>query len=276
MVDREIVSLVSINYSTSENKNKLKRMKEYNFNAFASIDRSRLTYGKRERLLLLHITKANEYVCIKYPGKETVSPGEKQRPWDFKPIVIFPDHSDSGDISFSNIWDEFHKINEKDPSLLPIFASLFGRMAYMVDHREVSESFDLCSIDSSGKKTPLKPYNFSFFKYMPDSTVLDYLEGQIGKLLDMSVEAFMMVNDLIAQNEDCKYYYRDTVVKQEQTYNMDVGRKNFLLTNMSVIGLYEGKLRLSKVLQNLAKYQVYSPTQTEINAMTNDYFHIES
>ena len=57
---------------------------------------------------------------------------------------------------------------------------------------------------------------------------------------------------------------------------MDVGRKNFLLTNMSVIGLYEGKLKLSKVLQNLAKYQVYSPTQTEINAMTNDYFHIES
>lgn len=55
-----------------------------------------------------------------------------------------------------------------------------------------------------------------------------------------------MYNDYLAQNEDCKYYYRD-VIEKGVAWNSNTGRRNTLLTHMAVIAFIEGKLRFTEV-----------------------------
>lgn len=59
---------------------------------------------------------------------------------------------------------------------------------------------------------------------------------------EASIEAYLYYNDLLVQNEECKYYYRDIVENDEKKWNNTTGRQNTLRTHISVISFLKGEI----------------------------------
>lgn len=73
----------------------------------------------------------------------------------------------------------------------------------------------------------------------------------------MSLEAFLIYNDLLAWNEDCKYHYRS--VQKNSGWIGNVGRPNTLRTHVSVIGTMVGKVSFVKLLEQAARTRGVAP-----------------
>ena len=243
----------------------------FNIKSFSELDRNKpLEYGKIERLLLLHTTHNNEKIYIKFPGKESAREKNK-RPLDFRPVSLSSAGTWSKDLSFGDIWDDITRMHNKDHKALCKLAALFFRMAYMVDYELVEESLEYKDIEiSSNREIGSGNIVFKWYKPVFFPELLKYLEKKLGKIRNASLESYLFYNDLLVQNEDCKYYYRNQTEENGKPWNSNNGRLNTILSHLSVIEYLQGKLTFSEITMRFQRGMGVAPMPIkEIESVTN-------
>ncbi len=233
------------------------------------------------RQILITTTQSNEELFIQYPGKETARNDDKLRPWDFFPRVR--KNNDYGsNLDFQAIWDILYEglnlLISKNPEWATILATVFYRMAFMKDHILTTTphktTIRQLSYDDSGQESTVHDTIeeiFPLYQYSPAKLVLQSVSDIAPSWGGMSFEAFLHFNDLLAWNEDCKYYYRMQQTKPN-TWIRNTGRVNTLLTHLSIIGYVSGKIRFSEVCIKFARGKGVAPaTRNEILRVCNGY-----
>lgn len=217
------------------------KLRAGNIMSFAVLDRRGLTHWKRERRLLLHRTPLGENVYIQYPGKESIREGLNYRPWDFRPKLEMRNGLMAPDLSFTMVWSDLQRIAERDFDALPVIATLMFRMAMMVDHAFVDSDYQSQYIYNHNvlEPEPGPEVRLPYLRYTPPNITVDLLQKRLGHIGGVSVEAYLLQNEYIAQNEDCKYYYRGEFAEGRR-WNGWMGRVNTLMTHLSVISVLLG------------------------------------
>ncbi len=212
-------------------------------------------------------------------GKESL---KRQRPWDFRPKLIRKDGSTGNDLSFFDIWEIlFDRINphkDKKPGLVKMMAVLFYRMAFMCDHHLEEKEFTYSAFDIgfpvSLPSVRLRQYQLQLpgrLVYRPDPRALSTISNVVTDWGGMSLEAFLHYNELLAWNEDCKYYYRD-VEEKGKDWMGSTGRVNNLLTHISILGFSLGVISLSRLLSRFTQMRGVAPASfREIATVTDGY-----
>lgn len=248
-----------------------KARREENIKDFSALSRDGLEFGKTERMLLLHTTQDKEKIYIQYPGKETKnSKTERIRPWDFRPKVQLADGTFMKDLTFAEIWDDISEIQKTDKNALAVLASILFKMAFMAEHEKANGEYYYKDIDiQENAAVYTDKIKFSWYKPNFNLNELDNIQKVIGKIRGVSLEAYLLFNDLLAQNEDCKYYYRDVKLKGEK-WNHNVGRRNTLLSHVSVIAYLQGKITFSQIMSRFQAGSGVAPCKiNEISEITN-------
>ncbi len=239
----------------------------------AGLDREGLAYGLRERRLLIARTPAGEEIFIQYPGKESARKKNK-RPWDFRPCIRRPGGTLEDDWSFYDIWTFLYTIGQSRQTreLLPAMAAAFYRMAFLLDHETPAPrqlavfEIDVASGSEREVRCSLPP---APPVYTPPAALLAALQEAHAPQPDsLSWTAFFYLNDLLAWNEDCKYYYRNlerAAGKSKPAWIRETGRPNNLLSHVSVIGLTLGTLDPWEVLQKASRSRgVFAASPEEV------------
>lgn len=223
--------------------NSTKKIKIDNINFFNSIPRTSLVYNKRELRLYLYKTMLNEHVCIQLPGQETIRT-EKKNPNDFKPILIRKDGTINPDMDFKIIWDKIDRLASSNRKNSDILGVLFLRIAYMIGYSLTTDSYKAEFIDIASnnieKETTL---DFTWNRLKYDKDIIETLNDTFGLIDDISLEALLYYNDLLAQNEDCKYHYL-----KGESWDIKNGRINNCLSHLSIIAHCRGYIGISKLL----------------------------
>lgn len=252
----ECKNILCMEYDKDVKKNSQEK-REFNIEQFSQLEKKGLEFQNVERKLLIHTTKNGEKIFIQYPGKETISSNpEKIRPWDFRPKLQLSSGSYIKDLSFPDIWDDLTDIHSSDTTLLSILAGIFFRMAVMYDYTLTNGNYHYEDINAIGKtiKTGIIP--FQYYKPVFSEKVLNHLSSITPR--GVSLEAYLIYNDLLVQNEDCKYFYRDTIVKKGQ-WNSNSGRYNTLLSHISVIEYLQGRLSFSEIMTRFQRGMGVAP-----------------
>ena len=257
----------TFNNSTIE---KAKEMKIENISCFSSLSKENLEFGKVERRLLLYTTDSNEKIYIQYPGKETISSDDtKIRPWDFRPKLQLSNGLFMKDLSFADVWDDLSEMRESNEEVLSLLATLFFRMSQLNDYVLAKDNYDFIDIDiNSGEIIKSGKISFTWQKPSFDKEILNKIQDVIGieKTRNASLEAYLVYNDLLAQNEDCKYFYR-AMIKNEN-WDSKVGRRNNLFTHINIIGYLQGHVKFSEIM-NKMQYGVSPCLIKDIPIITN-------
>ena len=235
-----------------------RQKKDHNINTLSQLSREGLSFGKRERRVFLGKTSAGEKVYIQYPGKESARQDDKVRPWDFRPKVQLTNGKFIDDISFKDIWNDLIDLHENDPEMLPIIATVLYRLAMLTDHELVFEGCEYTDIDQSGNAIEKGKIDIEHYRYSPGQDILDYLGERIGEIRGVSLEAYLLINDYLAQNEDCKYYYRD-VVRDKGAWDGKIGRYNNLMTHIMIIAYLEKKVKFTDVTDQFQRMRGVAP-----------------
>jgi len=216
--------------------------KKENISFFNELERTGLEYGAREKRLLLYATKLNEKVYVQYPGKETVRSGEKKNENDFRPVLVMPDGQVHDDMVFKNIWDIVANIGKNVRGSLDILATLFLKMAYLIDY-EYNENVEyICEVVENEVVVATETVRFSWHSLSLPDDIIDTLNNLFSRECNgISFEAFVYYNDLLAQNEDCKYFIEKTPAR---------GRINNILSHLTVISFFRDRIGLSKVIDS--------------------------
>ena len=249
---------------------KIKKLAEekrkYNIQTFSELQRDGLAFKKAERKLYIYNTKNNEKIWIQYPGKETLM----GKPWDFRPKMSIQNGKDDlPDLAFPDIWDDLAEIQTGNPEALSVLAAILFRMAYMEGYNKETRVCKFEDVDIETKEI-INTGNVELSFYVPefDERIIMELQNEIGCLRGASLEAYLLYNDLLVQNEDCKYYYRDTFEKGV-TWNSSVGRRNTLLTHLSVIEYIQGGVKFSAVMNRFQRGRGVAPiTLNSISTIT--------
>lgn len=256
------------------------------------LSRKGLSYEKKERQLLVHTTSAGEKIFIQYPGKESRQHNKNEgkrkktaiRPWDFRPILYPPNSKyQHKDMSFGAMWATIFKTADKvggknKKEMLRMFATLLYRMAFMCDHVEL-KTFKTQTRDVTYKKSGKTKFSRKvgktlprLFQYKPNKQVLDYISDKCPLWGEMSFEGFLFYNELLAWNEDCKYYYRNYHVRDTKEWIRKTGRVNTLLTHIRILGHMLEKVPLSDIFDGFARQQGISPaSKDEILKICGDF-----
>ncbi len=255
-------SLLLTPSSPAENRTQCFGRRLANIRWVRDLPREGLEHGVLERWVLIHTTERKERVVIQYPGAESVA--KTPKPWDFRPKVELPDGSRIKDLGFGDIWDSlFVRLGQADgePLVPAMAATLFYRMAYMKDHVRCTTIGNPAigfvrnrATESASQGTG--PQSFPPWLYAPPVEVVHALEGDATDWCGMSLEAFLHYNDILAWNEDSKYYYRDTRNEAEPWQGEPTGRVNTLLTHVNVIGLITRQTKLSNLLSGFSRQGV--------------------
>ena len=267
----EIENILSFSISKSGKTSPSYQKRLTNILWIRDLDRTGFEYRKKERQLLVHVTDIGEKFFIQYPGKESLGE-DNSKPWDFRPkVYIEKNKTWLEDKSFLDIWDIIYDNFKKilDSNKVEVFrtiAVMFYRMAFMLDHIRLeeldTEYIDLTFEDGIEKEAnePTMLKLPSFHKYNPKKEVLDYLENKCRTIWGgLSLEGFLFYNDLLTWNEDCKYYYRGTVIKKKKDWIGPIGRINTSLTHMMVISFILEYVQFSKVCAGFSRSRGVSP-----------------
>lgn len=238
----------------TESRNK----REQNINGFLAINRDGLKYESLERRLCLYTTLIGEKVYIQYPGKE--SEGQLPNPNDFRPKLMMQNGQMMQDASFGFIWDIFDSIGKKHNDYLSFVATLFIRMQYLQEYEYVEDSYKYEEIEIDGNEETLFENGMETLKWNKlqiSEDVWYTLNDRIGMIEipqgEISFEGFIKLIDLLFQNEDCKYYYKQ-VIRNNQNFNWGTtGRPNTVSTNLRVLRYLENKEKLSDLLNAIQK-----------------------
>ena len=254
----ELKNILNFEYSKNTVLKNSKMYREFNVKAFNSISRINLQYGKRERRVCLYETLNGEKIYIQYPGKESVGK-RQQMPYDFRPEIEMKDGTFISDAAFGDIWDILSEIGNEQKKELPFVASLFLKLGYMHNYKLYNEKYDFYDLDiSSGDKIDSGVIGLEWYGLDLSEDVWFTLNDRIGnvKLSDkeiFSFEAFIKFVDLLFQNEDCKYYYKNVIVKGKKKYNFSNGRTQSSAANLLIINHLEENTKLSELLNAFQK-----------------------
>jgi hypothetical protein len=284
------ISAVKTQLQTSGKRSHLFERRNANINWVRALNRRKLVFGYNEKQILMAQTRYGEQLFIQYPGKESIIEGDKHRPWDFRPKLILPDGNTGADLTFNKIWGGLYErakelSNEvslnnvsKGTSLgtaWGLLATVFYRMAFMLDHQPADNqrleawSVTIKSNEETRTSRRVRIPATNLFLYNPSTKVIDELSSVFPGFCGMSLEAFLYYNDLLAWNEDCKYYYRD-FKDTDVGWTKKEGRLNNLLSHISVIGLILGHVSLSSVLSK-AMRGVFPPNINELLTICSPY-----
>jgi hypothetical protein len=245
------------------------------------LPREGLEYGQLEMMVPIVTTLKGETLFIQFPGKESVSTTRREwsNKWDFRPKLVRSDNSSGPDLSFQGIWDilfeRLRPVKNGNQRAIRALATLFYRMAYMVDFvRETPGTVRIRMVESGNRPAgegvlTLGPY----WGYSPSTKTLRFLSESLPEWNGMSWEAFLHYNNLLAWNEDCKYYFRDTKVKQERWKgSQGTGKVNTLLTHVRVIGFILDEVKPSALLSGFSQGRGVSPaTVDEVARICSPY-----
>jgi len=230
-------------------------IRDANITAFNRLTREGLEYGHLEQRILLYQTQFGEKIYAQYPGSESQRLGARIYPFDFRPILIKPDGTAIPDMDFRKIWDIIDQIGGDYQRVLDILAALFLRMAFMVDYLPVNKSHRLETVDIESQQVVACGSTKFFWNrfYLADDLMAE-LNDRIGILGDISLEGFLYYNDVLAQNEDCKYRYI-----QKEHWLPKNGRVNTCLTHLSVISHLRHEISLSKLIDRFQRGRGVAP-----------------
>ena len=257
-----------------------------------NLSRKGLSCQEKERQLLIHTTSAGERIFIQYPGKESkkYQKNGKQRkesaicPWDFRPELYLSGNRECHkSMSFFDIWatifETAKKLTEKNRAkTLRVFVILLYRMAFMLDHIEL-ENFKTQARDIAYRKNGKTKITHRFkitlptqFKYKPNEQAVDYIASKCPRWGEMSLEGFLFYNELLAWNEDCKYYYKKIHTKDKTKWINKTGRVNTLLTHIRILGYMLGEVPLSDIFGGFVNGKGVSPaSKDEIPRICGDF-----
>ena len=251
-----------------------------------NLDRDGLGFQEKEKQILFWTTAQEEKLLIQYPGKETVPNSRRRaRPWDFRPKLQRACGEYERDLSFKDIWDilieAVEGLSRSETIYARALATVFYRMAFMCDHQAqrdgITYQVRTLSFRNGGTGTTESPLYqepfFPFYAYSLPSDVLRELSEVFNDLGNMSLDAFLRYNELLAWNEDCKYHFRS--VENEKGWIQGIGRVNNLLTHISVIGFALGDVKLSDMLMRFVRMFGVSPaTWKEIRLICGDFLDL--
>jgi hypothetical protein len=265
MIDEEVRSLLKFPIINAGKTGPIMEKRLKNIEFIRNINRDRLENGTKERRLLIKETEKGESIYIQYPGKETRPQRTYPKPWDFRPKIFFKENDESHkDMTFQDIWDIIVDIS-KDLSpddkveVLEILGVLFYRMGHMLDHKMV-KGYKTKSIDITIDMNKKESATFEsletmpeYYQYDPDKRVIDYLSNNYDISWDaMSLECFLIYNELLTWNEDCKYYYIKCVYNDDDWSN-EAGRINTTLTHMNIISFLLGRQNISRLCMGFSR-----------------------
>lgn len=243
-----------------------RKQKLENINSFDSLPRDGLVSGKTECRILLYETLAGEKVYMQYPGIESIRGGRRQYDLDARPVLQKADGSYSEDMDFKKIWDIIDKVGQDHRADIDILATIFLKIAYMIDYRH-SEEEHISEIIDVETDSVLSSQNIRFVwnSLNIDSDVLETLNDRFGSQNGISLEGFLYYNDLLAQNEDCKYHYL-----QGDNWNETTGRINNCLSHLTVISHIRGKIGISKLIDSFQRTGVAPLPQSRFGEACGD------
>lgn len=233
------------------------------------LPRAGLAYPNSQNEVLMRVTAEGERLYLTYPGKESVrDPKGKRplRPWDMYPALYLPDGRELAKLSFYAIWDILERllaerhVNGEDAAKL---ATVFYRMAVMMDRSPVSLFTTTFWRPGTGTAVSPVPFQYSadYSQYNPSADVLQWFSTIWRGYGDMSAEAFLHYNDLLALQEDCKYFYGKTF--QGGDWIGDTGRPNNLLTHINVIAFLRHKISVSQLIARASSSGGVSPASKQ-------------
>lgn len=208
--------------------------KEFNINSFANLEREGLKYYSRERRILLESFANNgEKLYLQYPGKESVR--NPPMPWDMRPKLDSEIDNGYYDLAFNEVFRDLKRFSYRSKDKLQTLAYIFCRMAFMMDHKLVSGEYTTYLYGRDYGVLDLdNPVSLHYYAFRPDRIICDWLEDEIGEIRNMSALCYLQLNDIIAQNEDCKYYYQS--IQTGHKWSPSVGRYNMLMTYVNIVG----------------------------------------
>lgn len=272
LTNEELRDLLSMEYSQSTTLPESRTLRKENIDAFNAISRNGLKFGEKERRIIFYRTLKGEEVFIQYPGKES----QGDMPLDFRPGIC-ANGSVMPNAAFGEIWDTMDAIGKKHNDYLSFVASLFLRIGYMHGYKKVRESYPMIDIDvTSGTQSSAGSIDFCWNMIdFPDDFWYS-LNDKVGdvELFDgylISFEAFIKYVDLLFQNEDCKYYYRNSVLAPRKDADMlKNGRNSSSDANLAILNYLQGNKKLSKLLNEFQKGRgVTSFRKADYSVVTN-------
>lgn len=231
-----------------------KKKKLENIENFNKLSREGLESGKLERRVLLYRTQCDERVYIQYPGRESKRSESKRGgrnvfPLDARPIIQKSNGEILPDMNFRRIWDIIDKIGQDHKADCDILAVLFLRIAYMIGYQHndaeyLSETINI----ATGEIAKSEKIKLCWNSFVIDSDVADTLSDKFELLEGISLEGFLYYNDLLAQNEDCKYSYLNG-----QQWDIKTGRINNCLSHLTLISHVLGYMGISELIDKFQR-----------------------
>lgn len=242
------------------------RQKLENINSFDSLPRVGLMSGETECRILLYETLVGERVFMQYPGIESTREGRRQYALDARPVLQKADGSYSEDMDFKRIWDIIDRVGQDHRADIDILATIFLKIAYMIDYRHNEGEYFSEIIDvETDSVLSSRNMHFIWNSLDIDLDVLETLNDCFGPQNGISLEGFLYYNDLLAQNEDCKYHYL-----QGDSWNKTAGRINNCLSHLTVISHIRGAIGISKLIDSFQRTGVAPLPQSRFGEACGD------
>lgn len=269
-------------YKREVSKNEAIEKRITNINFIRNLPRENLAHKINECQLLFDFYK-NEYetISIQYPGKESDT-----RPWDFRPKLLLADNNYLDDLSFKNIWDCLFEINNNNiinprdkKRILKLLACEFYRIAFMIDYDFIppDHNHGIYYLKSSTKENFISEHGIYIYK--PNYKLINELEVYCPTILGISWESFFIYNDLLALNEDCKYFFNKFKTKNDEEeakayIKKGTGRINTMLTHIHILSVILGENALTTLLTSFSNGRGVAPLTIErCNNFLSEYMY---
>jgi hypothetical protein len=253
VTDRELTAKLQCELQSSSRKSASYTARKQNIDWIRKLPFKGCRYGGAVRRTLIARTQSGERLYIEYPGKESVRQGDKCRPYDFFPVLRLPGGRQWKDLGFNDIFGAvYDELRARPRAALPsarMLAAVVYRMAFMLDHvpadLEQCGTVTLLENGSAEKWSGKLPQGV--LVYSPPKEVIAELTCAFPKVAGLSLEGFLRYCDILAWNEDSKYYY-SKVEQGGSSWMNSTGRVNTLLTVVRVIGLATEDVHLGDLL----------------------------
>jgi len=239
-----------------------KILRKGNIDAFFSIEREGLRYASLEHRISLYTTLRGEKIFIQLPGKESADSNQIPMPMDFRPKLQCVNGAIMQDASFGFIWDILENVGIQHREYLCFVATLFFHMGYMFDYSQLNDSYECVALQISGDNIEdvrqIEPVDLDWHGIDFSDDVWFSLNNYIGDITisdeqSISFEALVKFVDLLLQNEDCKYYYRNVIQGNNQGYDLKSGRTSTCDANLLILYYLQGKCGISYILDCFQK-----------------------
>lgn len=242
-----------------------------NISSFTSLSRNGLQFGTLERRVLVYTTQQNEKIYYQFPGSESTRQGTRAFPNDARPILIKSNGEQAPDMDFKKIWDIIDILGNSHKADSDIMGVIFLRIAYMLEYQYKSCDYLFEDIDiSTGSISNTGMLNLSWNCLSLDQDVIETINDRFRlPNNDISFEAFLYYNDVLAQNEDNKYYFLKGN-SQEQVLKGGNGRINNCLSHLTVISHIRDYIGISKLIDSFQRTGVAPLPQSRLYEACGD------